>query len=101
MDAKYFKEQIADELKGAKCYIKRAIEIKPMSPSWSKMFVEMSVAELKHADYLYKMFTEYYQQMSNTYKEVPEYLQEIHHDISDMYAEYTATTKLMHEMINQ
>lgn len=101
MDAQYFKDQICDELNGAKCYIKRAIEIKPMSPSWSKMFVEMSAAELKHADYLYKMFIEYYQQMTNTYKEIPDYIQKIHSDISDMYTEYTAIVKLMHEMINQ
>ena len=101
MDAQYFKDQICDELKGAKCYIKRAIEIKPMSPSWSKMFVEMSSAELKHADYLYKMFTEYYQQMKGTYQKVPDYLEDIHKEIADMYAEYTAIVQLMHNMINQ
>ena len=100
MDAKYFKDQIEDELHGAKCYIKKAIEIKPMSPSWSKMFVEMSTAELKHADYLYKMFGEYYQQMENNYRTVPPYIQDIRTEITEMYTECTAKVKLMHEMVN-
>lgn len=100
MDAKYFKDQICDELTGAKCYIKKAIELKPMTPAWSKMLVEMSAAELKHAEYLYKMFGEYYQQMSNTYSTVPQYIQDIRAEIADMYAEETAKVKLMHEMVN-
>lgn len=99
MDAKYFKDQICDELKGAKCYIKKAIELKPMAPAWSKMLVEMSAAELKHAEYLHKMFGEYYQQMANTYPKVPQYIQDINAEIADMYGDEVAKIKLMHEMI--
>ena len=99
MDAKYFKDQICDELNGAKCYIKKAIEIKPMAPAWTKMFVEMSAAELKHAEYLHKMFDEYYQQMSNSYKEVPKYIQDIRTEITNMYTDEVAKIKLMHGMI--
>lgn len=101
MDAKYFKNQICDELTGAKCYIKKAIELKPMAPAWTKMLVEMSAAELKHAEYLYKMFGEYYQQMANAYTNVPQYIQDIRTEIADMYAEESAKVKLMHEMVNQ
>ena len=101
MDAKYFKDQICDELKGAKCYIKKAIELKPMAPAWTKMLVEMSGAELRHAEYLNKMFGEYYQQMANTYKTVPQYIQDIYAEVTDMYTEEVAKIKLMHEMINQ
>ena len=56
MDAQYFKDNISDELDGATCYIKRAIEIKGMSPDWAKMFVDMSATELDHAAKLWKMF---------------------------------------------
>ena len=101
MDARYFKDQICDELTGAKCYIKKAIELKPMTPTWSKMLVEMSTAELKHAEYLYKMFGEYYQQMAKTYKTVPQYIQDIRAEITDVYTDETAKVKLMHEMVNQ
>lgn len=101
MDAKYFKEQIADELDGAKCYIKKAIELKPMAPAWTKMLVEMSAAELKHAEYLYKMFSEYYQQIKSTYKEVPKYIEDDYKEATDIYTECTAKVKLMHEMVNQ
>lgn len=99
MDAKYFKNQICDELNGAKCYIKKAIELKPMAPAWSKMLVEMSAAELKHAEYLYKMFGEYYQQMATTYKTVPQYIQDIREEIVDVYTDMSAKIKLMHGMI--
>ena len=49
MDAKYFKDQICDELTGAQCYIEKAIELKPMAPSWSKKMVAISASELQHA----------------------------------------------------
>lgn len=101
MDVKYFKEQIADELSGAKCYIKKAIELKPMAPTWSKMLVEMSSAELKHAEYLYKMFTEYYQKISSTYNEVPKYIDDARTEIVDMYAEETVKVQAMHTMYAQ
>lgn len=100
MDAMYFKEQIEDELSGAKCYIKKAIELKPMAPAWTKMLVEMSASELKHAEYLYKMFGEYYQQMKNAYKEVPKYIQDINTEIADTYTDEAAKIRLMHEMVN-
>lgn len=101
MDVKYFKEQIADELYGARCYIKKAIELKPMAPAWSKMLVEMSTAELKHAEYLYKMFTEYYQKISAAYSEVPKYIDDAKAEIVDMYTEDTVAIKAMHTMYTQ
>ena len=98
MDAKYFKEQISDELEGAKCYIKKAIELKPMAPEWSKMLVEMSAAELKHAEYLHKMFGEYYKKISEAYTTVPSYIADIREEITEMYTECTVQIRAMHEM---
>lgn len=99
MDAEYFKDQICDELKGAKCYAKKAIEIKAMAPSWSKMFIEMSSAELEHAKYLYKMFEEYYMKVSDEFKsKLPDYIEDIKEDIDEMYTKYTMKTKYLHEM---
>lgn len=59
MSPKYFKEQIEEELHGAKCYIKKAMEVKASHPSWSTTFESMSKAELGHATNLYKMLMNY------------------------------------------
>ena len=101
MDAEYFKEHICEELEGAKTYIKNAIEIKAMSPSWAKMFVEMSAAELSHATNLFKMFQEYYKKISETYKEIPKYLEELNDSITEDYTEKFAQVKWMHDMYNK
>ena len=99
MNAEYFKEQICDELKGAKCYAKKAIEIRAMAPSWAKKFIEMSAAELGHSTELYKMFEEYYQKISESYTDhIPEYLKDIKEDIDEMYMEYTTKVKYLHDM---
>ena len=100
MDAKYFKERICDELDGAKHYAKKAIEIKPMNLEWSRMLIEMSSAELKHAEYLYKMFGEYYKKISEAYTTVPSYITDIREEIVDMYTECGAKVKAIHEMYN-
>ena len=70
MDIEYFVSHIEEELEGAKDYIKRAIEIKPMQAEWAKHLVEMSAQELSHATHLFNMFNEYYQILSQTYKEM-------------------------------
>lgn len=98
MDLQYFKEQIEDELKGAKCYAKNAIEVKAMNPDWGKKFLEMSDAELTHAASLYKMFREYYARISEAYEEVPSYMAKINKEVVDVYTEMTAKIKYMHEM---
>lgn len=60
MNARYFKEQICEELDGASCYLKKAIDYMKTHPDWSRKFVEMSEAEQQHATNLYKMFIEMY-----------------------------------------
>lgn len=101
MDLEYFKDQICEELHGAKCYIKNAIEIKAMAPNWSPLLVEMSAAELKHAANLYTMAQEYYTKVTAQYNEVPHYLKEMWDCIVDNYTEKTAKVKYMHEMYNK
>jgi rubrerythrin len=56
--AKYFKDQICDELKGAVCYLKKAIDWFKTRPEWAKHFYDMAEAEVGHATELYKMFME-------------------------------------------
>ena len=101
MDSKYFKKQIYEELDGAECYIRKAIELKPMAPAWSKMLAEMSSSELTHAEHLYKMFNEYYQKMTSTYKVVPAYIQEANNEIQEMYTERPSKIKSLHTMYSQ
>lgn len=98
MDIEYFVSHIEEELEGAKDYIKRAIEIKPMQAEWAKHLVEMSAQELSHAMHLFNMFNEYYQILSQTYKEIPTYIDEAHDQIVDRYTECAAVIKLMHGM---
>lgn len=101
MNAWYFDKQIPDELHGAKDYIQRAIEIRPMHAAWAKDFVEMSSAELEHATRLYKMYQEYYAKMAETYKEVPEYIEESYKKISEEFIKCSVEIKHMHDMFKQ
>lgn len=98
MDLNYFKEHIEEELCGAKEYIKNAVEVKPMNQSWSKMLVEMSAAELSHANNLYKMFQEYYKVLTDSYKETPKYIKEINSCVQDLYTEMYSSVKYMHDL---
>lgn len=99
MNAWYFKTQIPDELHGAKDYIKRAIEIRPMHAPWAKDLVEMSAAELDHATKLYKMFQEYYAKMQQEYpKEMPEYIEQAYKDVSDEFTKCSTEIKSLHEV---
>lgn len=101
MNANYFKEQITDELEGAKCYIEKAIELKPMAPTWSNKLVEMSASELTHAEYLHEMFEEYYKRMANAYKKIPKYVQDAYDTISDIYNPSVSYIKELHTIYNQ
>ena len=55
MDLKYFKEQIHEELEGARTYIDKAIEAKVSNPEWVSKFVCMADAEADHAGKLMGM----------------------------------------------
>ena len=98
MNAEYFKEHICEELDGACDYIKKAIELKAMDVAMSKIFVDMSAAELNHATQLHKMCGEYYAKVTGVYKEAPEYLAETKDFIEDVFPEKSAKILLMHEM---
>lgn len=65
MNAKYFKEQICEELEGACDYLKKAIDCMKHYPEWSKKFKSMSDAEEHHATELYKMFMDWYTNEEN------------------------------------
>lgn len=101
LDLKYFKDQICDELRGAKCYIKLAIETKTSNPMWSKAFVDMSATELGHATNLYKMFEEYYQKVGSSYSVIPDYLKECYDEAVQMYTEKFAKVRYMHDLYNK
>ena len=55
MTISYFKDQIHEELEGAKEYIEKAIEAKVSNPTWSKTFASMADMEATHAANLMKM----------------------------------------------
>ena len=98
MNLEYFKEQIKEELEGAKDYIIKAMELKPMNPSWSKQFADMSSQELNHAKYLYDLFNDYYKTLSGSYTTMPEYIDDIRDEINEIYTDCFPKVKIMQEM---
>lgn len=101
MNIWYFKEQIPDELHGAKDYIKRAIEIRAMHSEWGKRLADMSEAELEHAETLYRMFQEYYAKLSGTYEKMPEYCEEAKKCIDEEYVKCSVEIRTLHEIYKQ
>ena len=66
MNAKWFKDHICDELDGAACYLKCAIDSMKSHQEWSGKFHSMSEAEQHHATELYKMFMDMYTDTEGT-----------------------------------
>lgn len=60
MTARYFKEQICEELEGACDYLKKALDTFAAHPEWAEQFRDMADMEQEHATILYKMFMELY-----------------------------------------
>lgn len=71
MDLIYLCGQIDDELHGAKDYIKRAIEIKPLNQEFAKNFAQMAEAEKEHALKIYSMLNTYAERLESGYREMP------------------------------
>lgn len=100
MNMCYFKEQIHDELCGAKDYAQHAIEFKAMSKEWASLFLDMSSEELSHANHLYSMAKEYYNKISEAYEHVPATLSEIMECLSQDYVDLATKVRFMHELYN-
>lgn len=101
MDQIYLKEHLQEELDGAEEYIRRAIEIKAMDQSWAKWLYEMSVDELKHAGYVYKMAQDYYMKVSSAYKEAPGYMSDCMSEITNMYTSCYSDIKYLQDLFNR
>ena len=102
MDVKYFKSQIMDELEGAHNYIRKAIEMRLSHPKWSKMFAEMSEAELGHSSELYDMFEEYCKHIAEKNDgETPSYLLNAHNELMDCYSEMMIKIHRLQEMYKE
>lgn len=97
----YFRDQICDELTGAKKYVKKALETKAHNPAWAKQFLDMSSMELSHATTLYHICEDYYKEVSSAYTEVPDYLESCMKDIVDIYTECSAKIKYMQDMYSR
>ena len=101
MDLYFFKDKIIDELDGALCYAKTALEFKAMSSSFSKSFIEMSATELQHAQTIYHLFDDYYKTISKPYDELPQEWMDVKDEIIDIYGEKSVKVKAMHELYNK
>ena len=94
----YFKAQIQDELEGAKNYVQLAFESKALHPEWSKLFLEMSSAEMDHASKLYKMFTDEIGSLMASFTEVPDYICDIFDSVIEYYSENYAEVLYLHKL---
>ena len=105
MTIAYFRHQICEELDGACNYIKKALEIKMVYPSWAKQYVEMSAQELAHATAQFKMAEEYFQSILTNYSEEQRaampWLDESKAEIVELYTEKYAKVKAMHDLFNK
>ena len=101
MDFEYLKDHICEELEDAKEYATHAIELKPMTAPWAKMFIDMANAELSHAAMLHKMFVEYYQKIAGSYSEVPDYIEEMYKETCRCYSSESAKAKYMIDMYSK
>ena len=100
MDLEYFVCQVNDELDGAMDYVKKAMEIKPMAPTWTPMLVEMATQELAHAEHLYRMAQDYYSKISASYgTDIPKCLSDLYSQMNENYTEKTAKVKVMMSLI--
>lgn len=99
LDLEYFKCQIEDELEGAMQYAQYALETKSKHSDWSKMFVEMGNAEIQHADDLWKMFEEYYNSITEAYREVPQNFKDTYDCVISYYTENRAKAKYMLSLV--
>lgn len=93
----YFKDQIKDEIVGAKKYIQLAMKTKVSNPDWSSTFAEMSLAELGHASNLYKMFTDESGPLMESFTEVPDYINDIVSEVIGYYSKHYAEVMYMHQ----
>lgn len=93
----YFKAQIKDELEGAKNYAQLAFESKISHPEWSKLFLEMSSAEMDHANKLYKMFTDEIGSLMESFTDVPDYVCDIFDSVIEYYSENYAEALYLHK----
>ena len=101
MTLEYFHDRICDELSGAEDYVKFAMEVRAMDPSFGKHFVEMSATELSHAEMLFKMFEIYYSKASAVFTTVPEHMSKMQKCIVDKYMEGYAKVKALHDAYNK
>lgn len=97
MTLEYFHDRICDELSGAEDYITFAMEIRDMDASFAKQFADMSAMELDHATKLFKMFEQYYQQVSKAFTQVPEYMTKLQKETADKYMNGYAKVKMLHD----
>ena len=98
MDAYYFKNQIIEELDGAKEYIVKAQECKTDGLyDWAADFVDMSKKELEHAAKLFAMFNDYYKQFDDR-PDLRSYMAPFREELITDYMRYSSQIRYMHEM---
>ena len=94
----WLSEQIDDEIHGAKCYVKKALEIREEHSEIADGLWMMSNEEMKHMQSLHSMVTKLIQDYRAKNGEPPEGMQAVYDYLHEKSIEKAKDVKVMQDM---
>jgi len=87
-DIELLADHIAEELNDAETYIRLALEYKDSHPNMGKIFYDLSVEEMNHANALHKQSVQLIDEYRRTQGEPPENMQAIYDYLHKKHMEH-------------
>ena len=92
---KKLSSMIEDEIDGARCYAKMALELKDERPDTARIFYNMSLAEMQHMENLHAMVVEIISEYRRTNGEPPAVMMELYEYLHGKHIEDATEVKVM------
>jgi AraC-like DNA-binding protein len=92
---KKLSEFIEDEIDGARCYAKMALELKDSRPEMARRFYNRSLAEMQHADDMHDDVVELIQEHRREHGEPPKLMMELYDYLHERHIEDATAVKVM------
>ena len=86
---------IEDEISGARCYAKMALELKDSRPELARRFYNRSLAEMQHADDMHADVVELIQEHRQKVGEPPAAMKELYDYLHDKHIEAALEVKVL------
>lgn len=86
---------IEDEIDGARCYAKMALELKDERPDTARIFYNMSLAEMQHMENLHAMVVEIISEYRRTKGDPPAVMMELYEYLHEKHIEDATEVKVM------